>query len=220
MPKIILVLILVAVLGGGGYFLYKSQTQSQLAPGQSTSKTEDSDATSFTGGIADLLRMGRDMQCDFSFADETMITTGKVYVANGGQKVRGDFDATPTGEATTTSSIIQDGKTAYYWSTAMEQGIKMELDLDKSAFDVDSYANTSSDTNPVANLEDDVDYSCKGWRVDNRMFTPPSNVEFMDFSAQIDAMMENNGYDKAQMCGACDSLEGDSKASCLQALGC
>ena len=210
MSKLILILIAVLVLGGGGYFLY-SRSQTQTSSG-----LEGSGTTSFTGGIAGLLKSGRDMQCEFSYADETMMTAGTVYVANGGQKVRGDFDTTLTDEETMTSSIIQDGKIAYYWGSAMEQGIKMELDLDKSAFDTDSYANTNSTTNPVANLEDNVEYDCRGWVVDNRMFTPPSDVEFIDFAA----MMENSGLDNAMMCATCAGLEGEDKTNCLQLFSC
>lgn len=211
LPKPILIISLVAILGIGGYFLYKSQADTSLS-----SRPEE---TTLSGSIKELLSLGRDMQCTFESTGQGYESSGKVYVANNGNKVRADFELTNEEGEITTSSMIQDGTMGYFWTSEMAQGYKMTIDPNDSIFDYEGSENNYSNSSPaMVDPNDDFDYDCQAWREDSSVFSAPANVEFIDISAQMEAVLED--IDTESMCSACNNLTGDAKTMCMQSLGC
>ena len=43
----------------------------------------------------------------------------------------------------------------------------------------------------IETLNEDVDYECRSWNVNEGMFQPPSNVEFVDMNAMMEGVMNN-----------------------------
>lgn len=216
MKKLLPILVLIAA--AAVFFVYRGGNVPGVAglPGAG-----GGDGESFLGTVEDLLSSGRTLTCTFSSEDEAGETSGTVYVA--GERVRGTFEvATNTGEAFT-SEMIRDGDYAYIWSSEQTQGTKMKLEeYEGDAMEAD--VDTPSSDQPFDFDNEAVDYQCRPWVANNSMFTPPSDIEFVDLSMQMqelqDSVMESMqelGLD----CSQCDAVPaGAGRDQCLQALGC
>jgi len=125
-----------------------------------------------TQSLKGLLAAGTSQTCTFSNAG----TTGQVYVAGG--QMRGDFTSANGSGAEVQSHMITDGTTAYVWTSAMAQGIKM------------SFANlggsgSSGATSGGVDPNQQVSYSCTPWSGDQSEFAMPAGVTFQDMSAMM-----------------------------------
>ncbi len=147
----------------------ETQTETQTT-------TED-----FTGGLNELMQRGRDAMCTFTRTDDTGTMEGTVYVARNGN-MRGEFMLHMEEYGDMQMHMIRDGDFGYTWGfPSQTEGTKIALDDEMKP--VDQNENEPS-------LDDPMEYRCTSWRADNRMFTPPSNVEFQDISAMMEQMMQ------------------------------
>lgn len=171
--KIVLVVVIL-LLGVGGYAYYKNSNQ-QKAPGamqdESQSMQEASPKT-----LQDLLGLSAAQKCTYS--------GGTVYVASG--KMRGDFTNSDQGKTTTSHMIVMD-KTSYVWTEGESNGLKMTFDESQQA--TASSSEGSEQPQEAANLEKPQDYKCESWVADSSMFELPSGVEFTDMSSFMNSMM-------------------------------
>ncbi len=186
-------------------------------PDTSSPTSNQSNDDSFTGNIADLFKQGKDITCTFTHTDDLdNNSSGTVYIS--GEKMRGDFEMTDAQGQTYQTSVINDTEYNYIWGNQLPQGIKTKHT------DFESTPNTNpSDTNSPQEPFDynqDFDYQCNSWRVDQSQFTPPSNVQFQDFSAQIEQIQQSAQDLNSLQCSTCDQLSGEAKTQCLQALNC
>lgn len=174
--------------------------------------------------FVDLMRLGEDYTCTFTDAEGSSRTDGTVYVAGNGTRLRGDFTVRQSNGETMDASVIRDGTTNYVWTSEAEQGFRMQVDEDAATLFGDTEASEQSgikDGEPV-------DFRCTRWTPDEAMFTPPADREFVDFSAQMDAMMEaaagmqvQGGDVKAAQCAACAQIpDAGAQQQCRTALGC
>ena len=226
--KIILVVILLILLGGGVfYFLGRSSSsplksvQDQIMQGTTQKKS-----------LFDFFSMGGSQKCTFS--DKTNNSSGTVYVGNG--KMRGDFQSNDNG-TTSQTHMINDGKYVYMWTEGQKDGYKMSLDTIKqqAAQESSNTGNTPSDNqtpSQAVNMNQKADYSCGGWSVDSSLFTVPSDVNFVDYSAMMQGAMKGvtpptqtgTGMTKGQQqseCAQCNQVPaGAMRNQCLSALKC
>ncbi|OGJ37326.1 MAG: hypothetical protein A2383_01480 [Candidatus Pacebacteria bacterium RIFOXYB1_FULL_39_46] len=188
--------------------------------------------------FAELMAMGEDYTCTFSDTDEEngTVTNGKIYVADGGKKFNGSFEIKQD-ESTMQSYIIQDGEYSYFWSSETKQGYKMKINPEDNQLFATDDEETSSQTEQLSFDKDEpMDFSCQPWKPDNKMFTPPSDIEFIDFDVQLEQMKtlpqemineetigettEENTESNLD-CSVCDQIPaGDSRDQCLATLGC
>lgn len=162
-----------------------------------------------------LLKSNKAQECTYSAEVDGVKTSATVYIGNG--KMRTDSVLVSDGQ-TIKGNMIVDGETSYIWSDATTQGIKMTLDKLKAE------ETTESGQVQVFNSDfnEQFDYSCKGWSVDNSKFTAPSNVTFVDFSAMMpSATPKTSGNANSSQCSTCDQVPaGSSREACKQSLGC
>jgi hypothetical protein len=207
------------VVLGGGYWYFSSSNAGDTMAGdimQGDSRMQNVGST-----FAAILAGGQNVQCDYSFSDGTNQSSGRVYVADGGERLRGDF--TITAPTTMEAHMIRDGGHNYIWSSMMEgQGMKMTVTAENR--------NTLFDTDE-AGIPDDVNYNCAPWSVDASVFALPTGVEFMDMSAQMEQLKNmmpagagasgsGSADVKAMQCAACDQAPGEAREQCRVALGC
>jgi hypothetical protein len=116
----------------------------------------------------------------------------------------------------------------------------MEFDPTDSDF-LSDFNMTNDDENSTNNTFDqnqEMEYDCQPWDVDNSKFLPPSEIEFQDFSAQfeqIESIMNNiqlegnteasseseASFNTSEMCTLCSQLpSGEAQNECLASLGC
>lgn len=217
---IVVAVALVLLLGGGAYLMLNRNAPS----GESSLNTSDSvtvgTETSGPKSLKDLILGGVAQKC--TYTDTTSGTEGVSYIANG--KVRADY-TTSEGTTTTNGHMIADGTTSYVWMDGQDTGFKMSFDLnEEAATDVPEVP--EGQDNQALDVNEAMDYKCSPWLVDGSMFSPPSNVTFTDFSSMLPtagtgtAPDAGTGQGIPNACAACDSLNGEAKTSCLQALNC
>ncbi|PID52005.1 MAG: hypothetical protein CR972_04405 [Candidatus Moraniibacteriota bacterium] len=111
-----------------------------------------------------------------------------------GDRMRADGDASLMGEGKTgeMASTLSDGEWMYMWSHAEKQGMKVKIEEDETyeddvdiEEDVEEY-DESTIQEMIEEKEDmNLDYSCEKWKVDEKMFIPPADVEFVDMAVMM-----------------------------------
>lgn len=195
------VVALLVILGLGGLVMSKSNKTSvtmNSENGQTTVVTTEDSKMS----IADLMGKGGNVKCSYQ-ASGTDSGSMSALVYLSGKKMRVESSGTnPDGEAYE-SKMVSDGEFVYVWSDKEKTGMKIATDA--STGSTDAWKGQASYINP----EQKVDYKCDSWNVDEAVFTLPTDVKFTDLSAM-----------QKTQCSACDSLSGEQKASCKEAMGC
>lgn len=171
--------------------------------------------------MKDLVKLGKNYTCTYVQAEQDGISTqGTVYV-QGEKNFRGDFTMMEKGGKKQMSHMIGTETVSYMWADGERQGMMIRLDKDDEDVFADDADDESEDEDDFGFDEDeDVKMNCKKWSPDQSVFTPPKNVEFIDFAAQMEGMMKMQGGDGSQ-CGVCDMAgTEEEKAECKKALGC
>ena len=200
--------IAIILLAGGGLFLY-NQSNKQSSPTQTASNNTSATPQALKNSIFDILASGQSQECSFdSKVDENSSSKGVFYITQ--DKMRGDITTSNNGKASDIS-IIRVGEDNYMWGTDLAIGIKMKLSLE----DLKSNDQASS----YVDLNQDFDYKCKGWTVDNSKFTPPSNIKFTDLSAFMPGSSSGSPSGFQINAGACASItDANTRAACEKAL--
>jgi hypothetical protein len=128
---------------------------------------------SFMGSIRDLAGRTGSYRCEVSgaTAQADMAYNGVVFVSNG--KVRSDFTLPEGGVMVETHSIV-DGQTMYVWSSAMPQGMKMQIPPESTA--------PEAGAPQSADIDQSYTWDCDPYAGDESVFVPPSDVSFMEFT--------------------------------------
>lgn len=219
-PIIVIILLL---LGIGGYFLMNRPSTSVLnlqnsnlgAPENSQDKTVMQKAS-----LKSIMAM-QNQECTFS--DTESGSNGTMRVASG--KMRGDF-VSKSEKQTLNTHMISDGKDVYIWMDELQSAMKVSL---TAMEDINSKALANAPK--TVDLNREVDYQCKSWTPDNSLFQVPTDRTFTDMSAMMkDAakMMEKvkpsgempSASDTASACAACEQVPAEAKAQCKAALNC
>lgn len=190
-------------------------TAGQTTPTQETQNQVADNSNRFTGKLADLLQRQQNLTCTFSYADpEGNQSNGVIYISNDGDRLRGDFQLTNS-EGTMESHMIQKNGFSYVWSSAFDQGYKTKIDADQNYQD-----DLPEDQSDSFDFNQEYEYSCQPWTIDATKFQEPADVDFIDLSAEFDQMIQSSQEVQTIKCQACDTLEGDNKTACLEAMGC
>lgn len=155
----------VVVLGALGWYLMGSKSATPEAAGTTTNQPSQTTQKQ-TGTIATLIGFGQSLKCDVTITDPKAPGAGTIYVSQG--KMRGEFNVSSQGKALQ-AYMINDTQNIYTWTSIMPQGAKMPV----------SSVSQSKGPSQGYNPETPVEYSCATWTADDSIFTPPSNIEFM-----------------------------------------
>ena len=170
--------------------------------------SEEGPMLTLTGGdhikgkntIMSLFQMGKSMECTFVFSSNGVRGEGAGFFDNGNARV----DSLYRGTTSTpfASYMITDAakKVMYAWTSieGQSQGVMMAIPEESSENPNGSTASAMNGQGDVAAVtpETDVEYDCKPWTVDNSVFVPPSDVEFMDMTnmqKQMEDMQKGMG---------------------------
>lgn len=152
--------------------------------GESLDSEAETVAMNGSGTFMELLERDTPVECTINYeTPETGAVEGTLFVNEG--ELRGDFLVpSPDLEGTMLSSMIVTSDTVYVWSEfdGEAQGVQIALGDDEGALEE---ANTPVDPEMALN------YDCAEWQnVDRSVFTPPSDVLFLDFDAAMQGGME------------------------------
>jgi len=211
---LVAIIVVIAVLGalGGGIYM---ATQNNLSPtvegnmvGDNGAEGESVVEVSSNTSLRALIARGQNLVCTFERVDENTDVSGTVYVS--GDRVRGDFIVNTDEAGTINGHMIKGGDYIYSWSDATTQGSKMKADVESDMEKSDSVG-----------LDDEAEYNCRNWNVDNSKFNTPSDIDFVDISALMQTGLESSGDVNVNQCATCDAApDENSKEQCRLALGC
>ncbi len=205
MNKIIITVVLGLIAATAVGFLYfrnvdtTMQGADEVALPTETVTPKADETMKGKNSIMSLLKLGKSMECTFSFSSGGLRGEGTGFFDNGNARV--DSLYTSTSSAPTASYMITDApsKMMYMWTLndGVSQGVKMAIPDDTAP------ATDAPKTTPMPPVKDagvtpetDVEYDCKPWSVDNSVFIPPSDVEFMDMTnmqKQMEDMQRSMG---------------------------
>jgi hypothetical protein len=203
---IITIVVFVLLLGGAAaaYFVSNNNDNNQQAENtENTSQTTSGDQTS----LKSLLAQNRNLTCSYSGTDGSgNQNSGTVYIA--GERVRGNFVLVYPDGKQYKSNMIQDGTYMYLWEDGSVEGFRYDI----SKFRGEDDANKDdSPQNQGIDQDQQFNFDCQNWTVDESKFQVPANVNFADFSAQIEQSQE-------QLQAACAAItEPTARAACENA---
>lgn len=203
----------IIILGAGGVFLLNKNKPSTSPTSTTSASSKTNHENSMASNtIQDLLSGGKSQKCSFDTKTSSGENKGTVYVSS--DKAYATFNLTTSGK-TTTSYFIRSGDTFYMWGGSLPTGIKITMSLADMTKNTSQYA--SSGFNPTAK----VDYSCSEWSADQSLFTPPTNVKFIDAGSMvIPSGTVKTPAGSASQCNICNSLTGNAKSTCLNSFHC
>jgi len=201
----------VVIIGGGLYLVNSTPNDDQQGVVEEEAMTNEdfSDANSLRALIA----LGRDLTCDFVHDDpETGRSEGTVFLS--GERMRGDFRITANGTEME-SHVIRNGSTGYTWGTTPMGTVAIMFDISQE----DDIA--SSNEGESVDLDQNLEFECSAWSVDESKFAPPSDLDFQNVSAQMQMTGEVDASANGAQCAACEQIpDASSKGQCKVALGC
>lgn len=198
--KSIIIAVLILLILGGAYSytrLKSPQEKSQKTATQQTAqKTTGSKVEEFTGSLADILKMGSAVKCTGSYSDDNGTTNITVYAS--GNKSYSEMTVNNDDQGTFMMHGIFDGDWMYSWgdygmATKMKVSDIQDLSQNGPANVPTQEDYQGNQTEGPQAFEENYDYSCTPWVVDNSKFTPPSDVEFTDMSQMMKDL--NNAMD-------------------------
>lgn len=167
-----LIIVGILVLVVAGYYFWGGEAETQNTESEVTEETTNEERKLT---LKDLFFMGEDFQCEFSYEDGTNKSSGVMYLAESGERIRVDFDVESSAAGATDGNIIRKDNFSYLWSSAMEQGIKVAITEENKQ---DLFAGGQEGT-----IDENTEFDCVAWVEDSSVFELPAGVEFMDMSA-------------------------------------
>jgi hypothetical protein len=211
-----LVIIVLAVLA----FLYskKSTTPETGDTNQQTTTTqtqpEEEKPTNQPSSLLDILKTKQTLNCKYSSSAGGMTTTGDIYIS--GEKIHADLETKSADDTTILNHMVSDGTYMYSWSSASNQGIKMNYkDMQDKYTNTETSGSSDKPSNNADLLFENMgNYQCNPWIEDPTTFHIDDDIQFTDLS-QTMKNMENT------MCMACDYMQNESeKAACKTQYKC
>jgi len=196
--NIIIGIVAAVIVVGGGWWLVANR---EAGPEGALDNTQQGTMNGQgTGTFASLMAMGGSYACDVKTNFDGNVSEGRVYI--NGKNLRGDFTSTVNNQVMTTH-MIHTGEYMWSWTDGIAQGIKMPIPQASASGDTTT-SNTQFDYNQ------NVEYTCAPWMVDQTLLTPPTTIDFMELGENgmpqgVPAMP--SGYDTGAGGGSMPSPE-------------
>lgn len=209
--KTILITLAAAVVIGGGIWWFTSGNDDSAS--QSGQETTD---LSQAASINELLAQNKNLTCTFSDTDEQgNANSGTVYLAGG--RMSGDFSLRAPGEDTINSHLINDGQSQYSWQEGENDGVK--ISLEQITANQPSEDTPSEESSSNVSQDEDYNFECQEWSVDESRFSPPGDINFIDYSQQIEEAQQTQEANSEALEEACAQISNvEARAACEASL--
>lgn len=193
----------VAVLGVGAWWFTQDDSDGGTDANQAAQMQDAS--------ISQLLAQNQDQVCTYDTVDQQgNNNSGTVYFSDG--RMSGDFSLAAPGEDAMLSHVINDGQSQYFWEEGQTEGYKLSIDQSPTTPE----GSESDEQVSNINQDEDFEFNCDGWSVDESRFMPPGNVDFIDYSAQIEQAQNEASEALEQACAALEDAA--QRAACESGL--
>jgi len=167
--------------------------------------------------LQSMLGAGKQVKCEWKQASEGMEAEGIVYVDNKKAKIEIKMKTSDQNANDQIPEIkvhtYTDGEWTYSWGGFSGQGMKFKNEeMEKEAAEA-AKANDDTKKEIAASWNQEFEYNCSPWKVDNSIFQLPSDIEFKNLDEEMKELKENMG-DMKEMC---NSLPDPQKEECLKA---
>ncbi len=176
------ILVGLLVLGGVAFFIFKggdkemknentenmSSDVGEMQESENVNMEEDFNEKTTLAKIA---QRGGNYECTVTHSSEVGSSNGIVYIS--GKKIRGDFTSKisvsglPAGMGDIKTSMISDGESIYTWTSMTSEGYKVPVSEE-----------SSSESSGSVSTNQELDYKCVKWNVDESKFSLPTNITF------------------------------------------
>ena len=165
--------------------------------------------------LKNLMGAGENMKCEWKIEDEASgVGNGTVYVS--GEKFRQDMEIVEEGQ-TMKMHIISDGQWIYQWNSTTKEGVKMSMnEIEKMETESTDQTENQAESFSTEDFEEEFEYDCDRWVVDNSLFKVPSDVQFSDMTEMIKTFQEGSENMMTDMCKMCETLPPSAKEECLK----
>lgn len=211
---IIVAAVLVVGLAVGSFFVFFNEDDS----GVNSETAEQQSGGSSQSSINDLLARAENVTCTFSYTDDQSgtVSSGTVYIASG-ERMSGDFVSAVAGQEQQITGMIQTAEKIYTWDKNTKQGVEYT----KGAFDSSDQEGQEQQPNEdeAVDRDQDYDFSCQKWSVDDGKFNPPSDVTFTNFDQELQQAQELSNEARDIQAQACQQIADETqRQACEQAL--
>jgi hypothetical protein len=173
---IIAAVIAVVVIGVGGFLVFGSGDDNTENT-QANASSERTENSSFN----QLLARGENGKCTYDYTDDAGNRSyGTAYFSQ--DKMFGDFTNVTAEGMTYQANVIRNGDTQYVWEKDSNEGYKTNV--------TESTEESQTETSETIDPDQNYEFKCVSWTVDNSMFEVPSDVTFTDLGAQIQEAQE------------------------------
>lgn len=210
----VIAIVLVALVVGG-YVAYSNFSRSNSETISGTKPESMTNEDLIKGDtFASLLARKMNLKCTFEHNDGTNVSSGTVYLADGSKRISGDFTIQQSGASPMEAHVIRSDGYNHMWGDFNPQsGVKTKISKEEE--------NKLFSTKDGGGIAEDTIFDCVPWSVDESKFAIPSNITFMDVSAQMEQVNTQLDNVRAQQCAAClQAPEGTPREQCLTAMKC
>ncbi len=172
--------------------------------------------------LKELMAIDKPQKCEYQDQTEDGSSYGTVYIEEG--RMSGDFTV-ETAQGVFVSHMIAKDSEIYMWEDSTGTAYKTTVQ--------NISQDQEGETAKPVDIDKEFNYHCENWSVDSSKFELPQGKEFTDLSAMMEAaaqMQAGEGESlepasgsedlKAAQCAACQQVPEETRAQCLQALGC
>ncbi len=181
----------------------------------------------FSGSVTDLFAQKKSLECKADYKDEVSEMEMTYYFDNKGERFRINTKTIDNinNEENNSYAILKDGWYYFWDDTSNIDGMKTKVEEDNEDYE-DEYVDEFLDDEDEYGLdmEEEFNFKCKSWRVNNSIFELPSNKSFKDLSELnslnfIDSMDSDSSYLNSEdfdLCSLCEMMpDGPDKDDCL-----
>jgi hypothetical protein len=197
MQKPILILVGLVIVGGGVWYFTSSGSPTEEATTNTDTErttevapetTEPENLSGF-GSLGNIMGFGDNVRCEFTSTFEGQTSEGTLVTDS--ERFRLEATITDPESGTIMSNIINDGTHTYTWGTSPEGAMAFKMaNQEFEAETTTDFAPTAPSEQAQVDFEQQVEYDCNRWSVDNSAFVPPSDVEFMDMEAMMQEALQ------------------------------
>lgn len=207
--KWIIVGVAVLVVAVGGFFVINNSGDDSSSNNEEV--ISSSDETTELASINSLLARGENAKCTYNYTDDAGNNSqGTAYFT--GNRMFGDFSVTQVDGTSLQSNVLRLDTTQYVWDSTKKEGYKIDLSV------IETQEGESSDTsqNEAVDQDEEFEFKCTSWNVDESLLEVPSDVNFIDNTAAIQGIQQST----EQLMSACTNIpDAAQRAACEQAVG-
>ncbi len=224
MKKIIIPIAVLLLVAGIVFATKKNKqpTQQQQQDQAQIQEQNGEDGDSMKASIQEMMAKGKKLKCEWS---DDQGNKGVMYTD--GQRVKTEMSYSQQQTQNMNDSyMVHQQDTVYVWQANSDVGqMFKEQDFEQFQEEAEEMQDEAEDVQVPKEAQvwqNNYDFKCESWKVDDSVFQVPDDVEFKDMTEVMkqaqEQVQEQMQQVQQQMQGMCDQLSGAAKEECLKGM--